>query len=491
MDNEILRMLEIVLPMGIEHIDMSVHGHAILSDIDSVISFRNSLADEKSKQLLDKLIVMRLASCFLPFEDVYKMFGVYSQEKWDSFIKIAQTKTDFPIPNDYLLDRIETWVLDGYRYDDVCCVQDGDIVIDGGAYTGNTACYFAQQTGINGKVFSFEAAPDTFMKLKENINNIALDNIFPINMALNDRTETTFFSGNEPGSKISSENTGIEIRCISLDEFVDAHNLERVDFIKLDIEGHEEQALMGAKGIICKYRPKMAICIYHKAEDLINLPKLILSIHSGYDFYLKHNSNSVWETVLFCVPTDNPMQQVAKENDGGLVLSVLRHLITACKKRNIDVFFEKLEIAFKQIVDFPIKMVRSSGQTSLFIPLSLDNLRYEFFFHDNSIMISILFETSNYAVSDALFSIIKEKKDFLQEGLPSPLKFGKFGTDYSFPAVFFSVPRQSDEHAIRLYAKIMKVLMSRSLPLFCQFSGVLDETLAQYCLDKACARYDV
>lgn len=77
------------------------------------------------------------------------------------------------------------------------------------------------------------------------------------------------------------------------------------NFIKMDIEGAEIEALKGAKIIIQHYRPILAICLYHRASDLWEIPSLIDSIYPDYEFYLRVHGNMGLETVLYCLPSEN------------------------------------------------------------------------------------------------------------------------------------------------------------------------------------------
>ena len=69
----------------------------------------------------------------------------------------------------------------------------------------------------------------------------------------------------------------------------------------MDVEGAEINALKGAEKLIKKYKPKLAICIYHKMEDMWEIPGLILSYVPEYKLYLRHYSPSKDETVLYCL----------------------------------------------------------------------------------------------------------------------------------------------------------------------------------------------
>jgi hypothetical protein len=71
----------------------------------------------------------------------------------------------------------------------------------------------------------------------------------------------------------------------------------------MDIEGAELNALKGAERIIREQKPKLAICIYHKPEDVWKIPSLLLDFVPDYKFYIRHYFySSFWNTVLFALP---------------------------------------------------------------------------------------------------------------------------------------------------------------------------------------------
>ena len=76
---------------------------------------------------------------------------------------------------------------------------------------------------------------------------------------------------------------------------------DKVSFIKMDIEGAELKALEGAKETILKWYPRLAICIYHKYEDIYEIGDYILSLNPNYKLYIRHYSTCMWETVLYAV----------------------------------------------------------------------------------------------------------------------------------------------------------------------------------------------
>ena len=74
-----------------------------------------------------------------------------------------------------------------------------------------------------------------------------------------------------------------------------------VTFIKMDIEGAELEALKGSSKIIKKYMPKLAISLYHKKDDILEIPLYIKELVPEYKLYIRHYSNAGVETVLYAV----------------------------------------------------------------------------------------------------------------------------------------------------------------------------------------------
>ena len=76
-------------------------------------------------------------------------------------------------------------------------------------------------------------------------------------------------------------------RALPLDDIVDNLQLDRVDFIKMDIEGAERQALEGARRTIQRFHPRMAICTYHMIDDPVVVPEVALNIQPDYRVHAK------------------------------------------------------------------------------------------------------------------------------------------------------------------------------------------------------------
>ena len=183
--------------------------------------------------------------------------------------------------------------------------DEGDVVIDGGGCFGDTALYFANKVGVKGQVKAFEFIPKNIEIFNKNINlNPALKPVIDlVNKPLWHTSDLqVFFTDNGPGSKVAldfyKEHTG-ETTTLSLDDYVNATSLKKVDFIKMDIEGAEINALQGAVKTIKKFRPKLAIALYHHTNDFDSIPRFISKLDSGYKFYLSHSTIYEEETMLF------------------------------------------------------------------------------------------------------------------------------------------------------------------------------------------------
>ena len=183
--------------------------------------------------------------------------------------------------------------------------KPGDIIIDGGGCWGDTALYFAEKVGESGKVFSFEFMQENMAIFKMNLalNPMLAPRIELVPEALwNCSGKMLSFDSNGPGSKVGGETGGSSsntVRTVSIDDYVLRHELPRVDFIKLDIEGAEYQALQGASEPLKKFKPRLAISVYHKEDDLLVIPAWLKELGIGYRFYLDHFTIHSEETVLF------------------------------------------------------------------------------------------------------------------------------------------------------------------------------------------------
>lgn len=364
--------------------------------IDKFIYLYQSLADSKSKSTLLKLLYNSIG-VFLAGN--IEKFRYYTTEEWNNFEEeIKRFKLPF---STYNLDIIETWILEGYAYkndqNNICIVNTGDIIIDCGAYTGNTSYYFSMRTGKDGLVYSLEAMPQTFEILKKNIKDNKFENIRCYNYAVDEECGEANFSANAtPGAKKINEN-GIKVPQISIDEFTRINSINKVDFIKMDIEGSENNALRGARETIRRYHPKLAICLYHRPEDFITIPSTINDIYPYYKFYLKHNSFNFWETVLFAVPQNNKNGKIEineqEKSEIKSIYNLMLNVYTSRKQLIKESLLRSYVFPIEEKYQFLGPAIFNQNYNYAFWPLSENHkLHFEYLFSGNTIEISLHFE---------------------------------------------------------------------------------------------------
>jgi FkbM family methyltransferase len=180
-------------------------------------------------------------------------------------------------------------------------ILDGSVIIDGGACTGDTVQLLSNRTDLKDlRIHSFEPDEVNFNHLKQAAHK-SNHEVHPVKKGLySESTVLKFLSSSQTQHyecKII-EDGNIEIETISIDEYCRTEDVIP-DFIKMDIEGVEKEAIIGAKETIRKYQPNLAICIYHKYNDLWKIPYMINQFYSNYEFHVGHHSNNWTETVLY------------------------------------------------------------------------------------------------------------------------------------------------------------------------------------------------
>ena len=171
--------------------------------------------------------------------------------------------------------RKECYEPDQYFPGDIIQLQEGEIFVDCGAYHGKSAVGFMRTLDVQ-----------HIKEYRKIISGV-----------WNESAILYMSSGKGDNSQIAAEgDESIEVRTI--DEILSG---EEATYIKMDIEGSELKALQGAQETIRNYKPKLAVCIYHKVEDLIEIPKYIYHLRQDYKFYIRNHSPYGVETVLYAV----------------------------------------------------------------------------------------------------------------------------------------------------------------------------------------------
>ena len=186
-----------------------------------------------------------------------------------------------------------------------------DIFVDCGAYVGDTIeRYIFNRLGVFNKIYAFEPGEKQREAMQYRIERLkkewALEDnaIIVVPSALGEKNRQTKMNGTKSlmGYNLLVENTEYDvelINCVTLDDFFSGIE-EKPTFIKVDVEGYELELLKGARNIIEKEKPLLALSVYHKPEDLWEIFDFIRGIRSDYKFDLLHHSAFEAETVLYC-----------------------------------------------------------------------------------------------------------------------------------------------------------------------------------------------
>lgn len=181
-----------------------------------------------------------------------------------------------------------------------------EVFVDCGAYVGDTiADYVRRKRGQFRKIYAFEPDEKNFGQLERQAEqlarewNLAGDAIACLPYGVGEHMGEGVFERhtNGVGSKFLSEPAGGGGNCriVSLDEYL----TEPYSFLKADIESFEYQMLQGAREGIRKYKPLLAICIYHNAVDFYSIPLLVKEILPEYHLAIRHHHAKLSETVLY------------------------------------------------------------------------------------------------------------------------------------------------------------------------------------------------
>ncbi|GGD39659.1 hypothetical protein GCM10012288_12090 [Malaciobacter pacificus] len=169
--------------------------------------------------------------------------------------------------------------------------------LDGGAYVGDTIPSIIKNFPDYNKIYCIEPNSLHINIAKRDFENQR--DIEFINCGLGAKKEVNLDEDNSSQNNCAHDYQALNIN--SIDNLIN----EKIDFIKLDIEGAEQDAIIGAKHTIKKYHPILAICVYHKAQDWYKVPKLVLGIRSDYKVYLRHYMEGIYETVMYFIPIKN------------------------------------------------------------------------------------------------------------------------------------------------------------------------------------------
>jgi len=174
-----------------------------------------------------------------------------------------------------------------YRHSMVSA-KEGDVVLDCGAFDGADSLDFLTAVGPSGKVFAFEPSEKVLAKFS------AVAGVTLVRMAVSDTDSTVNFSSQGKDYDKVDPAGQETVQSIRLDTWCKNNSHVAPTYIKMDIEGSEMAALRGAAEAIKTYKPKLAISVYHKPEDLTEIPAFIKTLVPEYKTEIvTHTNNDV------------------------------------------------------------------------------------------------------------------------------------------------------------------------------------------------------
>jgi FkbM family methyltransferase len=174
-------------------------------------------------------------------------------------------------------------------------IREGDVVIDAGAFIGDHTIAYTEAVGINGSVIAFEPNPVAFQCLVHNCPSV-----YAFNYGLNSHAGSSFLQIDENVGASSLGESGEAVKLMRLDEL----NLDRLDFIKMDVEGYEVKALKGGMNLIDKFRPKMWIevnggCLEKQGSSVKELLGIVMGMGYQTESYPEGEGD---QYDILCIP---------------------------------------------------------------------------------------------------------------------------------------------------------------------------------------------
>ncbi|MDE7272490.1 MAG: FkbM family methyltransferase [Lachnospiraceae bacterium] len=175
--------------------------------------------------------------------------------------------------------------------------DDNETFVDAGCFDGATVRNFIRWCGGKYKeIISLEPDEKCFEACKTALSDVQNFTLEKCGLWSSEDV-LRFHATGKSDSQINAEGE-IQVKVRKLDDIVSG---KKISFIKMDIEGAEKEAILGAEEVIGSQKPKMAVSVYHKKEDIWELPKLLLEMNPDYRFYLRHYSFRHAETVLYAI----------------------------------------------------------------------------------------------------------------------------------------------------------------------------------------------
>lgn len=186
-----------------------------------------------------------------------------------------------------------------YFPENLISFKENEIFVDCGVFDGETINEFVSRTDNSFDfVFGFEPDKNNYNNSLKNLENISPEKITLYNLGSWEKSDVLKFNSTSERVSEIDPNGAIEIKVNSIDNLI--HN-KKISFIKMDVEGAELNSLKGAVQNIKQFRPKLAICLYHKPSDIHDILYWINSLDLNYKYYVRLHTRFSQELVLYCI----------------------------------------------------------------------------------------------------------------------------------------------------------------------------------------------
>ena len=193
-----------------------------------------------------------------------------------------------------------------YYAPDLVHLSQQEVLADCGAFDGDSIRMFLDRVhGCFRYIYAIEPDPKNRAALADYLSSLpgdAAGHVSVLPFGLSDCDEVVSFDASGTvGSRVVSGTGSDSIQCRRLDDILEG---PQPTLIKMDIEGAEPRAILGAAATISSSRPVLAICAYHKCEHLWTLPRLIHNALPDYRIFLRRYAEECWETVYYAIPPE-------------------------------------------------------------------------------------------------------------------------------------------------------------------------------------------
>jgi len=231
--------------------------------------------------------------------DVREAFSLWADDKSrEEYVAQLQWRTaldDTRLPPPLAADET-------YFPADLFTLGDGETFVDCGAFDGDSIRQFLRRCRAFRAVVGLEPDPVNYRKLQDFVASLepaARERCFLHPLAAASHSGSIRFDATATAGSAVNAAGAMVMHCVRMDELLAS---QPPTLIKMDIEGNELDALAGARDVIARHQPVLAVCAYHKPDDLWRIPQFIHSLCQQYQLFLRRYAEDCWELVCYAVP---------------------------------------------------------------------------------------------------------------------------------------------------------------------------------------------